>query len=253
MRIRTLFLTPLISLTASIAVAQATSQPALPEQQETNTPPPALAAAQETQEDDNLLGQINDDRYVAPAGLFSVKIPILPELGGSISDTQRSVVFQDAFFTHITIVSVALDSTQRFELSTSSKKEFLVKFFRDAVMPSLVRSFPGANWEKGHYLSGVQGGAVMLQTLLPNGSNFRRRTALLGQNDPVTIAKRGNLIFTQGDTLYIVSMELGERSTERSAYTRTVEQDDVILRQRLIDVAGSMRFSSVPATTPAAK
>lgn len=255
MSIRKLLFPLSLVITAGLAYSQA----ALPHPESEEPPrsaPPIAAADAQAQEaaaaDDDqapveLAGAIQGDRYVSANGVFSIKIPIYPELGGTITDTTTSVTFRDAFTTHITIAAIPLDSSLLFQLSTSPKKEFLVQFFRDLVMPDLARNFPGTNWERGRYLADAHGGAVLIQTTLPNGSVFRNRTALFGQTDPVTVARRGNLIFAHGDALYLVSMELGERSTERSLYTNTPEQDDELLRSRLVALLNSMIF-----TTPAA-
>jgi hypothetical protein len=62
------------------------------------------------------------------------------------------------------------------------------------------------------------------------------------------VAKRGNLIFVRNNVIYIITTELAERVIERSAYKKTVAEENEILRGRLIDLARKMEF-----TQPAAK
>ena len=44
-----------------------------------------------------LAGKIEGKSYVSPTGIFKVVIPVLPELGGEITDTPNVVTFQDDF------------------------------------------------------------------------------------------------------------------------------------------------------------
>lgn len=255
MSLRTL----LASLSFLLSAGLAFSQAALPHPESEEPPlrsaPPLVAAAPEADQEAAgeeeaaipLAGSLQDDRYVSADGVFSIKLPIYPELGGKIDDTATSVTFQDAFTTHITVASIPLDSSLVYQLSTSPKKDFLVQFFRDYIMPDLAKTFRGTNWEKGRYIADAHGGAVMIQTTMPGGSVFQSRTALFGQRDPIIVARRGNLLFAHGNALYLISMELGERSTERSQYGRTAQEDDELLRSRLLSLLNSMNF-----TTPAA-
>lgn len=50
-----------------------------------------------------LTGKMEGKLYVSPTGEFKVPSPILPELGGSVTDTDNVVVFSDNFNTHISI------------------------------------------------------------------------------------------------------------------------------------------------------
>ena len=56
-----------------------------------STPPPQI------------YGKVADGFYTAPTGLYKVKIPVLPELGGNIMDTLNVVTFEDDFSTHVSI------------------------------------------------------------------------------------------------------------------------------------------------------
>lgn len=57
------------------------------------------------------------------------------------------------------------------------------------------------------------------------------------------VAKRGNLIFMQNHVVYVISIELAERSLEGALYNKTTEQENTILRSRLNDVVSTMEFA----------
>jgi hypothetical protein len=215
---------------------------------------PLALAAQSAGPDDSavLAGQIAGDTYVSATGLFRIAVPVLPELGANITDTPNVVTFADAFTTHITIAVFPLDATQRWELSTASKKEYLVKFFSGFLLSDFRQKFPGSSVESATYLPTVQEGALLVYALLPGGSMFNQRIVLFGASDNLPTAKRGNLLFVKGDNIFILSSEIAERATERSLYTKTTAQEDEILRDRLLDVLRKMRFTGAAIATPSA-
>jgi len=215
---------------------------------------PIVLAAQSAEPDDSgvLAGQIAGDAYVSPTGLFRIAVPVLPELGANITDTTNVVTFADAFTTHITIAVFPLDATQRWELSTTSKKEYLVKFFSGFLLSDFRQKFPGSSVESATYLPSVQEGALLVYALLPGGSMFNQRIVLFGASDNLPTAKRGNLLFIKGDNIFILSSEIAERATERSLYTKTTVQENEILQDRLLDVLRKMRFTSAAVATPSA-
>ena len=63
------------------------------------------------------------------------------------------------------------------------------------------------------------------------------------------VAKRGNLCFVKSNCVFVVSTELSERVLERSTYHKTVEEENAILRQRLLDLVEKMQFTQ-PAPEP---
>ncbi|MBI5382667.1 MAG: hypothetical protein HZA31_12265 [Opitutae bacterium] len=206
---------------------------------------PLAVTAQADASDDaeSLIGQIDGQTYISPTGLFRVTIPVLPELGANITDTPRVVTFEDAFTMHITVAAFPMDATQRWELSTRGKKDYLVYFFTNFVLADFVRKFPGSAVESAKFLSTVQEGSLLAYTLLPGGSMFRERVALFGERDNLAKAKRGNLVFIRNDHVFIISSELGERATERSQYTKKTAEEDAILQPRLMDMLGRMTFT----------
>lgn len=202
-----------------------------------STPPPQI------------YGKVEGGYYTSPTGLYKVKIPVLPELGGSISDTPNVVTFDDDFNTHISIGAFPLSRELKWEYETRGAKEFLIYFFANIVMPDFAARFPGAAMEdNGAYLPKFQDGSMMIFTLLPGGSVFAQRVTLGTTREPV-VAKRGNLCFVKYNTVLVISTELAERVLERSTYHKTVEEENVVLRQRLLDIVGKMQFTAPPPET----
>jgi hypothetical protein len=54
---------------------------------------------------DTLIGRIEGNSYVSPTGAFRVTVPVLPELGGRVVDTDNVVTFQDDFNVLCTIAA----------------------------------------------------------------------------------------------------------------------------------------------------
>ena len=50
------------------------------------------------------------------------------------------------------------------------------------------------------------------------------------------------MLFVKNGTVFVISTELAERVTEGSTYKQTPEQEDALLRDRLIDIANRIRF-----------
>jgi hypothetical protein len=94
------------------------------------------------------------------------------------------------------------------------------------------------------------GGALIAYTLLPGGSMFAGKSSILGTSENAPVAKRGNLIFVRNNVIYVITTELAERVTERSAYKKTKAEEDVILRDRLVDLAHKMEFTRPAQTNP---
>ncbi|KXU36816.1 hypothetical protein AXK11_03195 [Cephaloticoccus primus] len=232
-----------------------------------------------------LLGTIERDHYIAPGGLYRVKIPVLPELGGSISDTGNVVVFRDDYSTHVSIGAFVLDATQRWELATTEREQYLTAFFAMLVMPDFEKMFPGSQIETTRFEPGLlsaaegvgaaeksgsetrrnagttkgavpddeAGGAVFCFTLLPGGSMFGTpfADARAAREGRPPVAKRGNLIFAQNGVVYVLSIELSERLHSRN-YQKTPEEENALLSQRLTALLHSMQFAGATGTSPRA-
>lgn len=189
-----------------------------------------------------LVGYIDDVTYVAPGGIYRVKIPVIPELGGTVSDTNNVAVFRDDYTVHVSIGAFPLDATQRWELATRGPKAYLPAFFAAYVMPDFENMFPGTHIESGVFLPNRLGGAVLCFTLMPGGSMFAPQLPEILVSAP-PVAKRGNLIFVQHNVVYVISIELTERVLEGSTYNKTVEEENQILRDRLDAVVAGMEFA----------
>ena len=175
-------------------------------------------------------------------------IPVLPELGGSVFDTENVVTFGDDFKTHVSVAVFAQDTTQHWENETRGRQDYLVYFFSTYVMPDFQQRSPGAKIESARFLPGIKDGALIVYTLLPGGSMFADRISLTGDPDPSLVAKRGNLLFVKNDHVFVISTELAERVLEHSTYHKTTAEEDEVLRSRLLALLGSIEVSRPPAS-----
>ena len=207
----------------------------------------AVAMAQEGV----MAGRLEGDTYVSPTGEFRIPAPILPELGGTISDTENVVTFSDSFNTHISIACFPQDASQKWELETRGLRDYLLYFFTDFVLADFQRRFPGSSIESARFLPGLMDGAMITFALLPGGSYFEGKNDVLGapSENPVT-AKRGTLLFVRNKHVYVISTELAERATQRRTYNRTVAQEDDSLSERLTTLANRMIFTGGKARKP---
>ena len=196
-----------------------------------------------------LSGRVEGRTYISPTGLFRIAAPVLPELGGTITDTENVVTFQDSFNVHVSIGVFPQDATQRWEMSTRGLKDYLAYFFGTYVMPDFQNAFPGGKVESVGFSPGVMGGAMVAYTLLPGGSMFGNHRAMISTDEAPVVAKRGNLIFVRNNVIYVITSELAERVTEGSAYKKTTEEENKVLHERLVDLAGKIEFAR-PAATP---
>ena len=190
-----------------------------------------------------LAGRVEEQFYVSPTGAFRVRIPVLPELGGTIRDTGNVVIFQDDFNVLCTIAVFPMDATQRWEHSTRGPKDYLAYFFGHFVMPDFQDTFPGSRVESARFAAGISDGALFTYTLLPNGSMFNHKLAFIGPNEALPDAKRGNMLFVRNGWVYVLSVELAERVLERSTYNKTAEEEDRILRERLVALFERIEFT----------
>jgi hypothetical protein len=202
---------------------------------QTGDPPPVLH------------GRIDGHTYISPTGTFRIPIPVLPELGGSVVDTENVVTFEDNFKTHVSVAVFPQDATELGESEALGRRDYLVSFFSNYVMPDFQQHAPGAKIESARFLPGVQDGTLIVYTLLPGGSMFADRASLFGQPDPSLVAKRGNLVFVKNDHVFVISMELAERVLEPNTFRKTTAEEDELLHTRLLDLLASIDFSSPPA------
>jgi hypothetical protein len=204
-----------------------------------------------------LAGRIDGQIYQAPSGSFKVSIPVLPELGGTVSDTENVVTFQDAFNTHVSIASFAQDATQRWEMNSRGLKDYLVYFFGSFVLSDFKQAFDGVEIQSAKFMPTLMEGSLITYTLLPGGTMFADKVPSLGTEEKPPVAKRGNMLFVKNGNIFVISIELAERVIEGRTYKKTTTEEDDLLRQRLADMVSRMQFPRPPApaaaaTTPAA-
>jgi hypothetical protein len=198
-------------------------------------PPPAL------------VGTLESGTYSSATHAFKIAIPVLPELGGRIRDTEHVVMFQDSFGVQISIGAFIQDATQRWEYSTRGTKDYLIYFFGSFVMADFKRYCPEARIESAGFAPEYLDGSLFSYILLPGGSMFANQLAFASPDKP-PVAKRGNLVFIKNGFTFVVSTELAEKVTEGSSYKKTPEEEDQILRKRLVDIVAKMQF---PKAAPA--
>ena len=179
---------------------------------------------------------------MSPTGTFKIPVPVLPALGGMITDTANVVTFQDEINTHISIAAFPQDATQRWQQSVMGTKDYLQYFLTTFVVPDFALSFPKIQLEKsGRFIPNFDG-ALVAYTLIPGGSMFASRTPRMIEDDKPPVAKRGNMLFVKNGYVFVISTELAERVTEGSSYKQTPEQENDVLKERLIDIGNRMRF-----------
>ena len=193
-----------------------------------------------------LQGKVEGNRYLSPTGQFSITIPVLPELGGAVTDTPNVVTFQDQFNLHASIACFAMDATQRWENETRGRREYLVWFFGNFVQSDFRARFPGAEIESAKYFNDFLGGSLLVFNLLPGGSMFEHRVAVT-DGEPLPVAKRGNLLFVHEGYVFVVSTELAEKVIERRTYNKSVAEQDEVLQKRLFDLVARMTFATEAA------
>ena len=211
---------------------------------------PAVRAQPQDDAQPPILGRVEGRTYVSPTGAFKVAIPVLPELGGTITDTPNVVTFQDDFNVHISIAAFPQDASQRWEQSTRGPKDYLVYFFANFVLADFKQSYEGASIESAKFMPGLLDGSLITYILLPGGSMFMDKIPALTTSGQLPIAKRGNLLFVKNNHIFVISVELAERVLERSTYKKTVAEEDELLRQRLTDAVARLNFPK-PAAPPA--
>ncbi len=191
-----------------------------------------------------LSGRLDGAEYVSATGEFRIRAPVLPELGGSIEDSESVVTFHDDYGTHVSIACFEMDATQRWEFDTRGLRDYLLYFFTDIVMANFNTRFPGSRVERARYLPDLLTGSVIAYSLLPGGSAFENQGSVLGTVPPEpVVAKRGTLLFVRHRHVYAVSTELAERATQRITYHQTTEQENDQLAGRLTALAGRMTFT----------
>lgn len=190
-----------------------------------------------------LVGHVDGDSYVSPTGAFRLRVPVLPELGGQISDTENVVTFRDDFGTLISIAAFPQNAGERWKLQTRGTKDYLLGFFTDYVLPDFKRSFPRLTVDKDAvFMPTLMDGALLVYMELPGGSMFASQVVTIDPDRKIRPAKRGNLLFVHDGFIFVISSELSERVLEGTAYTLTPDQENLTLRERLEDIVAQIHF-----------
>jgi hypothetical protein len=182
--------------------------------------------------------------YISPTGLFKVPIPVLPELGGVINDTPNAVVFRDSFTENLSIGAFRMNRGQRWEFETRDRRDYLVLFFNEVMLPDFAENVPGAQVESAEFMPGIHGGTMIAYVLLPEGSLFSNQNRLFQAAREMEVAKRANMIFVKDGHVVVVSSELAERVTQKRTFSRTAQEENEILRKRLLEFVGRIVFLS---------
>jgi hypothetical protein len=197
-----------------------------------------------------LVGTVDAGVYTSPTGAFKIEVPVLPELGGVVRDTAEVVTFRDSFGLQVTVGAFAHDATQRWELSTRGTKDYLIYFFSNYVLRDFKSFCPGASLQSAGFSANFLDGSLFTFVLLPGGSMFGDRQVFGAAGGP-PVAKRGNLVFVKNGFTFVISTELSERVTEGTRYNKTTQQEDEILRSRLLGLTKKMQFTNpAPAQPP---
>jgi hypothetical protein len=202
----------------------------------------AIARGQAPDAPDPLFGTIRKGVYTSPTGTFSIEIPVLPELGGSVRDTPNVVTFRDGYGLQISIGAFVHDATLRWQLSTRGTKDYLIYFFSDFVLTDFRKFCSGTNIESAGFSADLMDGSLFTYILLPGGSVFADDLVFAAPDAPPPVAKRGNMLFVKNGVTYVISTELSERVTEGSRFKKTTQEENQILRKRLQNIASNMVF-----------
>ncbi len=198
-----------------------------------------------------LAGKMEGDLYVSATGEFKFSSPVLPELGGTITDTENVVTFNDNFNLHVSIACFPQDASQKWEHETRGRRDYLLYFFTTFVLADFRGRFPGSRIDSVRYVPELMEGALIAYAELPGGSYFEGRNRVLGNPDtPPVTAKRGTLLFVRAGHVYVISSELAERATERSTYQQPVEKENTVLADRLTALTGRFIFPSPKQHVP---
>jgi hypothetical protein len=206
----------------------------------------AGAATALAQQPAPLQGSLDAGVYTSATGAFKIAVPVLPELGGVVHDTDNAVIFRDGYGTLITVAAFKQDASQRWELSTRGIKDYVIYFFRSFVLADFKHYFPNAQLENAGFSADYMEGSLFTYVLLPGGSMFGNQEPFGTTGDP-PVAKRGNLTFVRNGYTFVISTELSERVTEGSQYHKTTEEENQILRSRLVSIVKRIQFAK-PAT-----
>jgi hypothetical protein len=197
-----------------------------------------------------LAGELENDTYTSATREFSIPMPVLKELGGTVTDTENVVTFTDSYSTHISIGCFPQDALQRWELETRGLRDYLLYFFTEFVLADFSKRFPGSKIESARFTPELMEGSLITYALLPAGSYFEPKSAAAIPPEKRVVAKRGTLLFVRNRYVYVLSTELAERATKREGYETTPEKENAQLTARLTELVGRLVFPPPRTRTP---
>ena len=141
----------------------------------------------------------------------------------------------------MSIAAFPQDATQRWENSTRGTKDYLIYFFSNFVLSDFRQNFEGVQIESAKFVPGVLDGSLLTYLLVPGGTMFPDRLPAVS-NEVLPVAKRGNLLFTRNEHVFVISIELAEKVIEGKSYGKSVAEQDEILRKRLLEMVDKITF-----------
>jgi hypothetical protein len=188
-----------------------------------------------------LAGTLDGNVYTSPTGAFKMEVPVLPALGGVVTDTDKVVTFHDDFGLQITVGVFAQDASLRWEYSTRGPKDYLIYFFTNFVLTDFKRFCPATQVESAGFSADFLDGALFTYILMPGGSIYAEHTDF-DKADDVPVAKRGNLVFVKNGYTFVISSELAERVTQGGHYGKSPAEENQVLRNRLVEIVKKIQF-----------
>ncbi|WP_221032467.1 hypothetical protein [Actomonas aquatica] len=196
-----------------------------------------------------LYGVLEDNRYEAPSGEYTLTLPSQISLGGEIHDTPEVVTLQDHLALHASVACFGLNLNLKRQDETLGRRDFLVGFFREHVQPQFLQRFAGAEIESARFTPELLNGALFVYNLLPGGSMFGERVPTM-EDGSAPVAKRGNLLFLHNNHIYVLSLELAEKVLAPASFDLGPEEQNALLQKRLLELVGRMDFRA-PLPLPA--
>jgi hypothetical protein len=196
-------------------------------------------------------GRLEGEYYTAPGNIYRFPIPIMPQFGGQVQDTENVVTFDDPLGLHLSIASFPLDLSQKWEWETRGAREYLAYFHTTFVLADFLQRYPDAHDESSIFVPDLYNGTLIVFSLLPGGSAFEERSSVLGTpvREPA-VAKRGTLLFVRDGRIFVLSLELAERVTQRATFHLKPEEENALLRDRLITHARRLEFPRPAGARP---
>ena len=156
-----------------------------------------------------LNGTLESGIYTSATNTFKIPVPVLPELGARISDTDNVVIFKDGFdVLQITIGAFPQDATQRWELSTRGTKDYLIYFIGTIVLEDFKRFCPETTIESARYASRLPGRRAFRLHPPARRLDVRRPAAGLRRSAQASGGEAWQPLFVKNGYVFVISTEL---------------------------------------------